>query len=373
MTIDEDSLMFFRELCMSHGPSGFEREVNAIMKSRVERWADRIYNDRLGSLIFEKQGSEESPVILVPGHVDEVGFVITDIADNGFLKFAGLGGWFDQILLGQVVQIATREGMVRGVISAKPPHLLDKEERGKVISMSKMYIDIGAASKKEAARMGVRIGDSVSPVSDFWTVMKKRFIDGEEGEETTLVFGKAFDDRIGAFLVAMLLKELKVKGIDHMNRVVGAATVQEEVGLRGARTVANLVKPDVALVLEVDISGDVPGVEPGQAPARMGNGVSITTFDRSMIPNQPLKELAIDLCERCGIPYQLSQVSGGTDAGAIHISHVGCPSLVLGVPTRHIHSSVSVADLSDFNAALKLLIEMVKVLDKEMVDGLVRI
>lgn len=372
MKIDENSLMFFRELCMAHGPSGFEREVNTIMKSRVKRWADSIYNDRLGSLVFEKHGTEESPVILIPGHVDEVGFVITDIADNGFLKFAGLGGWFDQVLLGQLVQIATREGMVRGVISAKPPHLLDKEEREKVIPMSKMYIDIGAGSRKEAAEMGVRIGDSVSPISDFWTVRKKCITDEEE-EETTLVFGKAFDDRIGAFLVAMLLKELKEEGIDHPNRVVGAATVQEEVGLRGARTVANMVKPDAAIVLEVDISGDVPGVEPGQAPARMGSGVSITTFDRSMIPNQQLKELAIEICERDGIPYQLSQVSGGTDAGAIHISNMGCPSLVLGVPTRHIHSSISVADLSDFNAAMRLLVEMVKVLDKETVDGLVRI
>jgi putative aminopeptidase FrvX len=371
--IDANSLKFFQELCNSHGPSGFEREATALMKAYVQNFADKVYNDRIGSLVFEKKGKEDSPVILVPGHIDEVGFVVTDIADSGFLKFSNLGGWFDQILLGQRVRIATRKGMIQGVISAKPPHLLGKDEREKVIPMEKMFIDIGAANKREATEMGVRIGDSASPVAEFWTSVKKKFEEEKEVGETTLAFGKAFDDRVGVFLAGLLIKQLKEEGIEHPNKVVGAATVQEEVGLRGARTVANLVKPDVALVLEVDIAGDVPGIEPGQAPAKMGRGVAITTFDKSMIPNQPLKELAIELCERNDIPYQLSQVSGGTDAGVIHISNVGCPSLVLGAPTRHIHSNLSIIDISDLEAMLRLLKEMVKALDKKTVEALVEL
>jgi putative aminopeptidase FrvX len=149
--------------------------------------------------------------------------------------------------------------------------------------------------------------------------------------------------------------------------VVGAATVQEEIGLRGARTVANMLNPDVAIALEVDIAGDVPGIRPSEAPCRMGEGVAITTYDTSMVPNQGLKELAIDICEKKKIPYQLSHAKGGTDAGAIHMSNIGTPSVVLGVPTRHIHSHAGIIDMQDVENTLKLVVEMVKALDEETV------
>jgi len=370
----KDSLKFMEDLCNAHGPSGFESEVTELMKRYVSKYADSVYNDKIGSLVFEKEGEDGSPVILVPGHIDEVGFIVTGINDSGYLNFYELGGWFDQTLLSQRVWVLTRNGKLQGVIASVPPHVMEKDERNKVVTMDKMFIDVGAANPHEAKEMGVRVGDAVVPDSSFSLTRKSKFEDGKKVEERDLAFGKAFDDRIGVFLVAELMRELDQKRIKHPNKVVGAATVQEEVGLRGARTVANLVKPDVAIVLDVDISGDVPGIKPEQAPAKMGDGVAITVYDRSMIPNQPLKELTIDICEQKKIPYQLSLVTGGgTDAGAIHISNVGCPSIVLGVPTRHIHSHVGVIDIKDVESNLKLLVELVKVLDKETVDGLVRV
>jgi len=188
--------------------------------------------------------------------------------------------------------------------------------------------------------------------------------------EGKVAMGKAFDDRIGAFVIMEALRKMNGDKITHPNTVYGAATVQEEVGARGAQTVAHLVDPDVALVLEVDISGDVPGIEPLEAPAKMGKGPSLVTYDSSMIPNQPLKELVIKTAEEAGIPLQLSQVArGGTDAGRIHLNRVGCPSVVISVPTRHIHSHVGLLSLEDTENAVKLVIELLKRLDAKTVES----
>jgi endoglucanase len=292
--------------------------------------------------------------------VDEIGFVISGIdKETGFLSFNPLGGWFDQVLLSTVVIVRTRKGDLPGVIAAKPPHLLPREEAEKVVKIDKMFIDIGATSGEEARDMGVRVGDPAIPWSPFQTIKGGK-----------LVMGKAFDDRIGAFAILELLRELKEGGIGHPNDLFCAATVQEEVGLRGASTVPHLVDPDAAIVVDVDISGDVPGIRAEEAPARMGKGPSILAYDPSMIPNQPFKEFAIGVAEECGIPYQISQSPrGGTDAGRIHIYKTGCPSLVIGIPTRHIHSKASIASLEDLENAVRLLIELVKRLDEPTVKS----
>jgi hypothetical protein len=185
--------------------------------------------------------------------------------------------------------------------------------------------------------------------------------DGKKKGTDTIAIGKAFDDRTGAFVAAEVVRMLAEKKIKHPNTVIGAATTQEEVGLRGARTTAYVVKPDVCLTLEVDIAGDVPGIEPNEAPTKMGAGVALTTYDSSMIPNQGLLDYVIGTAEKAKIPYQLSGMAGGgTDAGAIHMVRAGCPSLVMGVPTRHIHSHVGILSLSDTEAAIKLIVEVVK-------------
>ena len=365
MPLDSSSLSLLKGLSESFGPSGFEREPATLVKKAGSRFADEILYDKLGSIVFKARGKADSPKVLLAGHIDEVGFVVTGIEkESGYLTFSPLGGWFDQVLLGHRVVVRTKKEDVTGVIASKPPHLLAPDEREKVVKLDSMFIDIGASSKESAEKdFGVRIGDPVAPLSPFLLQKGKK-----------VAMGKAFDDRIGTFVGLEALRHIKTQHIQHPNCLYVAATVQEEVGLRGAVTVANLVEPDVAFALEVDIAGDVPGIKPNEAPARMGKGPSILTFDATMIPNQALKSFIIETAEKERVPHQLSVVTkGGTDAGRFHISKAGCPSAVISVPTRHIHSHSAVADMTDVENAVKLVLALVRKLDAKTVLGFTRI
>ena len=262
------------------------------------------------------------------------------------------------MLLGQRVVIRTSKGYVDGVIASKPPHILPAEERKKVVEREDMFIDIGATSKEEVEASGMKIGDPAVPYSPFKLVQDGR-----------VAMGKAFDDRIGAFVIMEAIRRIKEQGIEIPGTVYGAATVQEEFGLKGAQTIAHVVDPDVAIVVEVDIAGDVPGIKPHQAPSKMGQGPALMTWDKSMIPNQPFKEFVINVAKQAEIPLQLSQISGSTDAGRIHVSRAGCPSVVVSVPTRHIHSHVGYLSLEDTENTIRLVIELLKRLDVETVEG----
>lgn len=369
--MEAKSLQFLQSLCDSFGPSGFEREAARIVKAYVTGISEKIevQSDRLGSLLFRKMGCQGGPVVLLPGHIDEVGFIVSGISKEGFLSFNPIGGWYDQVLLGQRVKVRTKTcGDLLGIIAATPPHVLPAQERDKVVKKEKMFIDIGCSNEKEATHMGVRIGDPIVPDSTFSTTTKTTYVEDRSAGETTLAVGKGFDDRIGAFIAAEVIRRLIQEEISHPNTLVGAATVMEEVGLRGARTTAHLVNPDVCLTLEVDISGDIPGIEKTKAPTKMGAGPSILTFDASMIPNQGLKELVIETAEESGIPYQLSQMAfGGTDGGVVHTSNAGCPSIVLGVPTRHIHSHAGILSLDDVEHCIQLVMAVIQRLDADTV------
>lgn len=358
--VDKKSLNLLKEMLESFGPAGFELETGAIVKKAMKACADSVKTDKLGSVIFAHKGTADRPRVLLAGHIDEVGFVVSGIDEKtGFLTFSPLGGWWDQVLLSQRVVVRTEKGDLHGVIAAKPPHLLSAEEAKKVMEKKSMFIDIGATSKKEAEAMGVKMGDPVVPFSSFSTIQNGK-----------LGMGKAFDDRIGAFIAMEVVRRLSEEKIKHPNTVYGAATVQEEVGARGAATVSHIVDPDVAIVLEVDIAGDVPGVQPSEAPAKMGKGPSILTFDSSMIPNQALKQFVIDTAKKLKIPYQLSLVAGGgTDASKIHMSRSGCPSIVIGAPTRHIHSHVGILSFDDVDNAIRLTLELIKRFDEKTVSS----
>lgn len=356
---DKKSLDLMKEMMEAFGPSGFEREVNGIAKAYMEPYSDEVVVDKLGTVTFVARGGSERPRVLLAGHTDEVGFIISTITKEGYLTFNPLGGWWDQVLLSQRVTIRTNKGLIPGVIAAKPPHILPQDERNKVVTKKQMFIDVGASSKEEVEEMGVKMGDPVVPWSPFSII-----------REGKVAMGKAFDDRIGAFIFMEAIRRIKEGKIEHPNTIYGAATVQEEVGLRGATTISHVVDPDVAIVLEVDIAGDVPGIKPQEAPTKMGEGPSLLTYDRSMIPNQPLKEFVIKVAKEAEIPLQLSQVSGGsTDAGRIHVSRAGCPSVVISVPTRHIHSHVGLLSLEDVENAILLVIELLKRLDAGTVEG----
>jgi endoglucanase len=343
-----------------------------MLRDYVGKYSDDIFTDNLGSLMFTKKGRTAKPVVFIPAHIDEVGFIVSSVNKLGYLTFNPLGDWFDQVLLGQRVKVRTSKGLVPGVIAAKPPHLLPPEERSKVVSQDKMFIDVGASNQDEAEAMGIGVGDPVVPDSSYSTITKKVFSDGKRRGSDVVAIGKAFDNRSGVFVAAEVVRILTEEKIAHPNTVVGAATTQEEVGLRGARTTAYIVKPDVCLTVDCDLAGDIPGIDAKDAPTKMGLGPSITTYDPSMIPNQGLLELVLGVADRAGIPYQLSQTGGEggeTDAGIVHLSNAGCPTIVIGVSVRHIHAHAGMMSLKDVENTIRLLVEVVKALDRRTVES----
>jgi endoglucanase len=359
--MEKRAIELMKKMMDAFGPSGFEREINKIVKKEVEPFADEVLTDKLGTLAFTLDG--EGPKILLAGHTDEIGFIISSITEDGYLTFNQLGGWWDQVLLAQKVVVRGKAGEHIGIIASKPPHILPMEERKKVIDKKDMFIDIGASSKEEVEKAGIRIGDPVVPWSPFGVIR-----DGK------IAMGKAFDDRIGTFVIMESMRRIKEQGLAHSNKIIGAATVQEEVGLRGAQTIAQTVNPDASIVVEVDIAGDVPGIKSHEAPTKMGVGPGLGTYDRSMIPNQPFKEFVIETAKQAQIPLQLSQMAGGgTDAGRIHVNASGCPTVVLTVPTRHIHSHVGLLSLKDTENAIRLLVELLKKLDWEIVASFTKL
>ena len=373
------NIKLLEELSNEFGPSGFEWEAQKILKKYVETFSDEILKDRTGTLVFTSKGSSDSPKIMIAGHMDEIGFQVAAITKDGYLKFHQLGGWWDQTLLSQRVKVRTVEGkFIPGVIGAKPPHVIDADERSKVVTKDKMFIDVGCTSKDEVKELGIRLGDPIMPDATFEVWERPRISKEDNGEEkkemVTLAVGKAFDDRMGALIAAEVVKQLKAEGSQHPNKVFGASTVQEEVGLRGARTAAQMIKPDIGIALEVDIAGDVPGIDETKAPAHMGKGPSILTYDGSMIPNPRFRDFVIKTAEELEIPHQLSVVpGGGTDAGVIHLTEMGCPSIVIAVPTRHIHAHNGILDVSDVKNAIKLIVELIKRLDIETVASFTEI
>ncbi|MFW9787963.1 MAG: M42 family metallopeptidase, partial [Candidatus Thorarchaeota archaeon] len=322
------------------------------------------------------------PKVMIAGHVDEIGFIITNIKKDGYLTFHQLGGWWDQTLLTQEVVIRPSEGdeKIIGVIGAPPPHLLTPEMRSKVVTKEKMYIDIGCSSAEEVKKLGIRVGDPAVPRSDFRTIKRTRKEKKDEDDkdakekerEVTLAIAKAFDDRIGVFVVLEVLRRISEKNISLPNTVYFVSTVQEEVGLRGAKTSAQTVLPDIGFAVDVDISGDSPGAD--QLAQKMGKGVAISGGDASMIPNPKLRRFVLRVAEEKKIQHQYSLLMlGGTDAGQIHLAGMGAPSLYLGIPTRYIHSHNGMLDLGDVEAAVQLLVEVLQRLDESTVKSFTEI
>ncbi|MFQ5615733.1 MAG: M42 family metallopeptidase [Anaerolineales bacterium] len=352
----DQTLELLKELTEAHGISGYEGPVRAVVRRRLEGLGE-LSQDKMGSVICKKNGAAQAPRVMLAGHMDEVGFMVKHITKDGFLKFLPLGGWFDQVLLSQRVIVKTRKGDIVGVIGAKPPHLLPADERAKVVKKEDMYIDIGATSREEVDETGVRPGDPVIPRADFVVLSNGKSY-----------LSKAFDDRVGTALIISALQAIQDQ--DHPNTVFGAVTVQEEVGLRGARTSVWAVDPDVAIILESDIAGDVPGIKPEQSSVKLGAGPAVPIYDRSMIPNLKLRDFILDTAEEIGVPVQASYVeAGGTDGGAIHQYKTGVPTAVLGVAARHIHSHSSIIYRDDYDNAVKLLTAIITRMDAETVAG----
>ncbi|GLI83272.1 peptidase M28 [Rossellomorea marisflavi] len=356
MTKLDETLTMLKDLTDAKGVPGNEREVRNVMKTYIEPFADEITTDNLGSLIAKKTGLENGPKIMVAGHLDEVGFMVTQIDGRGFLRFQTVGGWWSQVMLAQRVTIVTDSGEITGVIGSKPPHILPPEARKKPVDIKDMFIDIGASSREEAAEWGVKPGDMVVPYFEF-TVMNNE----------KMLLAKAWDNRIGCAIAIDVLKNLK--DADHPNIVYGVGTVQEEVGLRGARTSAAKIQPDIAFGVDVGIAGDTPGISDKEASSKMGDGPQIILYDASMVSHKGLRDAVTSTADELGIPYQYDSIAGGgTDSGSIHLTANGVPALSITIATRYIHSHAAMLHRDDYENAVKLITEVIKKLDRETVD-----
>lgn len=353
----EDSFRLIQELCEAHGPSGYEGPVREVFRGWIGDAAE-ISQDRLGSIVATNVGQADGPKVMLAGHLDEIGFMVTRIDDDGFLFFQTIGGWWEQVMLAQRVAIRTSRGsIVTGVVGSKPPHVLQAEARQKPVEKRRMFIDIGARSREDVEAVGVRPGDPIAPICPTERLANPQYI-----------LAKAWDNRYGCAVVIETMRGLR--GQAHPNTVYGVATVQEEVGLRGAQTSAQMLSPDVAISLDVGIAGDTPEMEAYESATKLGAGPTILLYDGSMIPNQALRRFVEQVAREEGIPFQHDAIAaGGTDGGAIHRVHSGVPTVVVGVPVRYIHSAAAVFHEGDYRSAVQLVGALVRRLDRSAVDS----
>jgi putative aminopeptidase FrvX len=351
------AVSLLQELTDAHSVPGHEDEVRAIFVDEMEDCGE-LSTDRNGSVFCETDG--DGPRVLIAGHMDEIGFLVQNITLDGFIQFVAVGGWWEHNLLSQRVEILTRGGdKILGVVSSRPPHFLPESQRRQVMSIDQMFIDIGADSRRSVIEeFGISLGDPIAPCSEFTPMAREDFF-----------MAKAFDNRVG--MAGVIQAGQILAQSNHKNRLIFCGTVQEEVGLRGAKTAAVYAKPDVALILEGPPADDTPGFSRADCQGRLGGGVQIRLFDPTAITNPRLARLAIDVARAEGIPHQVTvRRSGGTDAGSFHVANHGIPSIVLGVPARYIHSHNAIIDINDYLHMLTLVIALVRRLDGPTVDGL---
>lgn len=351
--MEEATRKLFKTLTELQGAPGSEHPVRAFMKEELHKYADEMVQDNLGGVFGVKNG--DGPKVMVAGHMDEVGFMVTQITDNGMIRFQPLGGWWSQVLLAQRVQVMTNDGPVTGVIGSTPPHNLTPEQRKKPMEIKNMLIDIGADDKEDAQGIGIKPGQAVLPICPFTPMANdKKFL------------AKAWDNRYGCGLSIELLKQLQDESIP--NQLFSGATVQEEVGLRGAQVAANMIQPDIFFALDASPANDMSGdtSEFGQ----LGKGALLRIFDRTMITHRGMKDFVLDTASSNNIPYQYFVSQGGTDAGRVHLANGGVPSAVIGICSRYIHTSSSIIHVDDYLAAKELIVELVKNTDQSTVDSI---
>ena len=260
-------------------------------------------------------------------------------------------------MLAQRVTITTRKGdEVIGVIGSKPPHILPADVRNKVVDIKDMFIDIGAASKDEVLEWGVRPGDMVTPYFEFNVMKNDKYL-----------LAKAWDNRIGCAIAIDVMKALQNE--KHPNILYSVGNVQEEVGLRGAKTATHKIQPDIGFAVDVGVAGDTPGVTAKESTSKMGAGPQIVVYDASMVSHRGLREFVLDVADEHNIPYQFEAMAGGgTDAGSIHVTANGVPALSIGIATRYIHSHAGILHRDDYDNAVKLMVEVIKKLDRDAVN-----
>ncbi|HIH5779550.1 TPA: aminopeptidase [Citrobacter werkmanii] len=336
------NIELLQQLCEASAVSGDEQEVRSVLINALESGVDEITFDGLGSFVARK--GDRGPKVAIVGHMDEVGFMVTHIDEGGFIRFTTIGGWWNQSMLNHRVTVRTRTGAkIPGVIGSVAPHALTEKQKQQPLSFDEMFIDIGANSREEVEKQGVTVGDFISPEANF----------ARWGDDK--IVGKALDNRVGCALMAELLQ-----AVDNPEIILyGVGSVEEEVGLRGAQTSAEHIKPDVVIVLDTAVAGDVPGIDSIKYPLKLGDGPGLMLFDKRYFPNQRLVAALKESAKLSGAPLQFCTMkTGATDGGRYNVMGGGRPVAALCLPTRYLHANSGMISAKDYDALFTLVREL---------------
>jgi endoglucanase len=330
-----------QKLLTAPGPPGHEGIPARVWREAAEGFADEVTTDALGTTVARVNGAGDHPLMAVVGHIDEIALLVSHVSDKGFLHVVQSGGWDAQVLVGQRVEILTRDGVVPGVVGRKPPHLTDAEERKKAVQLKNLHIDIGAKDGDQARSM-VSPGDQA--------VIAAEPVELPNGR----IASRSLDNRLGVFVAIEVARRVKEAG-GNAGPVCGVAAVQEEIGAHGARVMAYGLEPDLAVVVDVTHATDAPGVDPGELGDHgLGSGPVIT---RGAIVSRAVNELLDEVAQAEGIECA-TEAAGrqtGTDADAVHLSRRGVATAVVSIPLRYMHSPVELVELADVEATISLL------------------
>lgn len=340
MIIVIQKMEILKQLSEAFGPPNNETEVRKTLRNELDHYADSVREDTMGNVFFIKNGDQNKPTIMLAAHMDEVSFMVTYIDEKGFIRFHTLGGITAHVMPGQRILLKGKKGIIPAIIGTKPPHIMTQEERNQLVSIDDLFMDVGAMNDDEVKQKGIDIGTV--------GVFDVKFVDLGNG----YFRGKSFDDRAGCAVMANVFQELS----DTDYNIAAVGTVQEEVGLRGARVAAWQVDPQYGLALEGTFAADVPGSKPHQMSAKLRSGPVVTIADRATLTHPKVLKTLVNVAEKNKIPFQFKKIPrGGTDAGAIHLIKAGIPSGTVAVPCRYIHGPASVLFEEDFLNAIILV------------------
>jgi putative aminopeptidase FrvX len=355
--IAQDSTKALLEkLSNAPGPPGAEDAVRAVMVAEMKPLADSIRYDGMGSVIAQ-QGSS-GPRIMIDAHMDELGGIVRRITPGGFLTMQMLGGWLDQALVDQRWVILGSKGPIHAVTGIRDIHVLPADDRNRVFPRDQLFLDVGAKNAEEAASLGLEPGDPIVPDSQFVDL-----------NGTGNYLGKAWDDRVGC--AALLEAMRRTAKLPHPNQLFFAATTQEEIGLRGARTAAQVIKPDIGIAIEGGIAGDTYLGHQEETQAKLGAGPGLFLFDSSALANRKFVALVKETAKNKGLPLQLDLVQGyGDDSAEIQLSNGGVPTINLVAPIRYTHAHNGILNRKDFDQLVDLIVALLGSLDAKTVEQL---
>ena len=355
-----NNLNILKLLSEAFGPSGFEEEVNAIISNEFKSLNSfNKIEDGLGSVIFSKHKDSSLPIISLVAHMDEIGYLVKYIHNNGFIKVQNLGGWLSQAMINQRWTIRTENKDIIGISGIKTIHVMTPEERrGFYKTNNELFIDIGAKNKSDAINIGIKPGNPIAPYSKVIELNNDRLL------------GKAWDDRIGCAMLIDLAKRVDDMTLPYNINFV--FTTQEEIGLRGAMTTAYITNSDICINLEVGVAGDFPYMIKDEAQEELGLGPSIFLHDSSMLPDKKLQNYIERIASGNGINLQYEVLAGyGEDGAMYQKSRKGIPAINLGIPTRYLHSHNSVIDLNDYSNGINLVDHILNDLNLDKINSII--